>query len=78
MEVMALLGDAWIARLGRSSVKFREPAKGRSDRKKPLFSSSHQLSGHLSSASGIVFPHFLFFGKPLRYKVLPNEMRVLP
>lgn len=78
MEVTALLGDAWIARLGSSSVKFREPAKGRSDREKPLFSSSHKLSGRLSSASGIFFPHFLFFGKPLHYKVLPDEMRVLP
>lgn len=60
MEVTALLGDPQIARLGSSSVKFREPAKERSDGKKPLFSSSDKLDGCLSSASGIPAPPLFF------------------
>lgn len=78
MEVTALLGDPQIARLGSSSVKFREPAKERSDGKKPLFSSSDKLDGCLSSASGIPAPPPFFFGRTLSYEVLPDEMRVLP
>lgn len=60
MEVTALLADPQIARVGSSSVKFREPAKERSDRKKPLFSSSDKRDGCLSSASGIFFPIFFW------------------